>query len=82
MNIPIWPGSSSFTPGKTPFGYYDLDGQFQQSADRVADWCAKRLGYPIMEVELQDVNFYAAFEEAITEFSTQVNMYNAKDVYM
>lgn len=79
MNIPIWPGSSSFTPGKTPFGYYDYDSEFQFNADKVADWCAKRLGYPIMEVELQDINFYAAFEEAITEFSTQVNMYNAKD---
>ena len=79
MNIPIWPGSSSFTPGKTPFGYYDNDVKFQLNADRVADWCAKRLGYPILEVELQDVNFYAAFEEAITEFSTQVNMYNVQD---
>jgi hypothetical protein len=79
VNIPIWPGSSSFSPGKTPFGYYDYDSQFQLSVDRVADWCAKRLGYPIMEVELQDLNFYTAFEEAITEFATQVNMSNAKD---
>ena len=79
MNIAIWPGSSSFAPGNTPFGYYDLDLKFQSDADRVADWCAKRLGYPILEVELQDVNFYAAFEEAVTEFSTQVNMNNAAD---
>lgn len=79
MNIPIWPGSSSFYPGMTPFGYYDDDYQFQINADKVANWCAKRLGYPILEVELQDVNFYAAFEEAVTEFSTQVNMSNAKD---
>lgn len=79
MNIAIWPGSSSFVPGSTPFGYYDLDVRFQSDADRVADWCAKRLGYPILEVELQDVNFYAAFEEAVTEFSTQVNMNNASD---
>jgi hypothetical protein len=91
MNIPIWPGSSSFTTlsasyytgssttKPTPFGYYDGDTTFKSEADKVADWCAKRLGYPIMEVELQDVNFFAAFEEAVTEFSTQVNMYNAKD---
>lgn len=79
MNIAIWPGSSSFLPGLTPFGYYDYDAQFQNDADKVAKWCATRLGYPIMEVELQDIHFYAALEEAITEFSTQVNMYNAKD---
>jgi len=78
-NIPIWPGSSSFFPGMTPFGYYDYDYQFQQDVDRIADWCAKRLGYPIMEVELQDLNFYAAAEEAITEFGTLINMYSAKD---
>ena len=24
-NIPIWPGSSSFHPGDTPFGFYDHD---------------------------------------------------------
>jgi len=91
MNIAIWPGSSSFTAlsssyytgsstiRPTPFGYYDGDATFKSEADKVADWCAKRLGYPIMEVELQDINFFAAFEEAVTEFSTQVNMYNAKD---
>ena len=91
MNIPIWPGSSSFTQMSasyytgsttirpTPFGYYDGDATFKTEADKVADWCARRLGYPIMEVELQDINFYAAFEEATTEFSTQVNMNNAKD---
>lgn len=90
-NIPIWPGSSSFTTlsasfytgsittRPTPFGYYDGDTTFKTEADKVADWCARRLGYPIMDVELQDINFFAAFEEAVTEFSTQVNMNNAKD---
>ena len=34
-NIPIWEGSSSFDPGKTPFGFYDNDFQFQTDADRV-----------------------------------------------
>ena len=91
MNIPIWPGSSSFvsmsasfygnttTTRPTSFGYYDGDATFKVEADKVADWCARNLGYPIMDVELQDINFYTAFEEAVTEFSTQVNMNNAKD---
>lgn len=79
MNIPIWPGSSSFTPGSTPFGFYDDDYYFQQDVDKVAKWCATRLGYPIMEVELQDINLYACFEEAITEYSAQVNQFNVRD---
>lgn len=78
-SISIWPGSSSFFPGDTPFGFYDSDRQFQQDADLVADWCAKRLGYPIVDVELQDIQFFAAFEEAITEYGSQVNTYVSKD---
>ena len=92
MDIPIWPGSSSFattsasfynTPSTgsrpTAFGYYDSDPIFKVEADKVADWCARSVGYPIMDVELQDLNLWAAFEEATTKFSTMVNMFNAKD---
>jgi hypothetical protein len=79
VNIPIWPGSSSFFPDMTPFGYYDNDYEFQQDTDKVASWCAKRLGYPIVDIELQDINFYACFEEAVTEYSTQVNQFNIRE---
>ena len=47
MNIPIWPGSSSFQPGDTPFGFYDNDIQFQQDADKFAKFASQRLGYPL-----------------------------------
>jgi hypothetical protein len=79
MNIPIYPGSSSFIPGLTPFGFYDYDSQFQTDADKVATFCARRLGYPIMEVELQDLNFYAAFEEAITTYGNEVYAFQTVD---
>jgi len=75
-DIPIWPGSSSFTTGSTPFGTFDSDADFQAEADPFADWCAKRLGYPIVDVELQDVNFYTCFEEAVYEYSYNVNQFN------
>ena len=76
VEIPIWPGSSSFTTGSTPFGTFDSDNQFQNDADSFADWCAKRLGYPIVDVELQDVNFYTCLEEAVYEYSYHVNQFN------
>ena len=79
MNIPIYPGSSSFIPGNTPFGFYDYDYQFQIDADKVATFVARRLGYPIMEVELQDLNFYAAFEEAITTYGNELYAYQVRD---
>jgi len=79
-NIPIWPGSSSFSGSdKTPFALYDSDNDFTSSADKTSDWCAKRLGYPLTDIELQDVNFYACFEEAVSEYGAQVNTFNIRD---
>ena len=77
--IPIWSGLSNFDSGQTPFGFYDADSEFNSDADRVAEWCAKRLGYPIVDIELQSGSFYAVFEEAITEYSSQVNYFNIKE---
>ena len=77
--IPIWPGSASFFPGDTPFELYDTDTVFQDDAERTAEWCGKRLGYPIVDIELQDINFFACFEEAVTEYGSQVNYFNIKE---
>jgi hypothetical protein len=75
----IYPGSSSFFPGQTPFGIYDNDYVFGDDAPKVALWCARRLGYPIQNVELIDENFYACFEEAASEYSAQVNQFNIRN---
>jgi hypothetical protein len=75
-NKPIWPGSSSFSPGKTPFGFFDADASFQSEADSFAKFAANHVGYPIMDVELLDINFYTAFEAAVIEYSNQVNQIN------
>lgn len=78
-NIPIWPGSSSFSPGKTPFGFYDNDSDFANDADKVALFCSRRLGYPITDVELQDINFYTAFEQAVTTYGNELYAYKIRD---
>jgi len=75
----IWQGSSSFASGQTPWGLYDSDSSFSSDIDKFSDWCARRLGYPIMSVELQSGSFYACFEESISEYSAQVNQFNIKD---
>jgi hypothetical protein len=79
MNISIWPGSSSFSPGSTPFGFYDYDAEFQRDADKVANFCTRRLGYPLVDIELQDISFYAAFEEAITTYGNELYAYQIRD---
>lgn len=81
-NIPIYPGSSSFFPGNTPFGFYDNDYQFQTDADKVTTFCSRRLGYPLVEVELQDLNFYTAFEEAVTTYGNELYAYKIKQDFL
>ena len=75
-NRPIWPGSSSFSSGSTPFGFFDSDAVFQQHADSFAQFAAQHIGYPIVDIELQDINFYTALEAAVMEYSNQINQIN------
>jgi len=75
----IYPGSSSFSAGDTPFGTYDSDSVFATEAPKIAQWTAKRLGYPVQNVELVDDNLFACFEEAVSEYSAQVNQFNIRN---
>ena len=81
-NPSIWPGSSSFSAGNTPFGFYDSDTEFASDADKVANFCSRRLGYPLTDIELQDINFYTAFEEAVTTYGNEVFAYQASENYL
>lgn len=78
-NITIYDGTAGSIFGNTPFGAYDNDSTFISDGPKVTDWCAKRLGYPIVDIELQDVQFFACFEEAITEYGAQVNRFNIRE---
>ena len=83
-NTKIWQGTSQFLgmAGQTPFGHFDADTKFRTDADTVAAWCAKRLGYPIVDVELQDLNFYAAFEQATTVYGNEIYAYQIRENYL
>jgi len=78
-NIAIYTGTTSFFPGDTPFGKYDYDHTFQADIENTTKWCASRLGYPIVDIELQDSQFFSCFEEAVSEYSSQVNRFNIRE---
>ena len=59
----IWAGSGSAVSGTTPFGLYDADSEFQTEAPNFATWCARRLGYPIIDIEMPSGSFYACYEK-------------------
>ena len=81
-NIAIYTGSTFFTTGSTPFGFYDADSTFRTDADKVVKWCAQRLGYPIENIELQDIQFYAAFEEAVTVYGNEIYQWKIRENYI
>lgn len=81
-NIEIWNGNATFVTGSTPFGFYDDDSEFQADAVKVAKFCAVRLGYPLMDVELQSGSFFACFEEAVTTYGNEVFQYKIRENYL
>ena len=63
----------------TPFGLYDADTDFRTDAPKTATWVAKRLGYPIVNIELDNPQIWACFEESVSEYSAQVNQFNLRN---
>src|SRR5210317_1667496 len=72
-------GQPSNPSGLTPFGIFDTESNFQIDGPKVANFVATRLGYPILDVELQDLQMYACFEEEVIEYGKQVNQFRARD---
>ena len=78
----FYDGSPSNPLGVTPFGFFDNDTDFQTDAPKAAEFVARKLGWPVVEVELIDKQIYACFEEAITTYGNQVNQFNAREYMM
>jgi hypothetical protein len=81
-NPVIYDGSPGPISGSTPFGFYDNDTQFQADGPKVANYCARKLGYPVLDVELDDLNIYAAFEEAVSIYAEELYQLKIKDNYL
>ncbi len=79
MNIPIYDGCPQWTDGAVPFGFYNGDAQFRTDAVKVSKFCAARLGYPLVDIELQSGSFFTAFEEAVTTYGNELYAYKIRD---
>jgi hypothetical protein len=78
-----WLGSGSAVTLETvPFDYYlnescnNNESTFENDCSSSAVWAAKRLGYPIVDIEMLDTNFYACFQEATLEYNRIINDFN------
>jgi len=75
----VYKDPESFTSGQTPYGTYDADSTFQTDVVSVTKWVAKRLGHPVLQLEIPSGSIYACFEESINEYSSHINNYNIKN---
>ena len=69
------------TTKPTPFGVFDDDDHFIEDADNIILYIKRRLGDDIMSVELTNKQIWANFEEAVLEFSKNINA-NQASSYM
>ena len=75
----VYKDPDTFTSGQTPYGTYDSDSTFQSDVVSVTKWVAKRLGHPVLQLEIPSGSIYACFEESINEYSQHINNYNIKN---
>jgi hypothetical protein len=81
-NPTIYDGNPGPISGSTPFGFYDNDTEYQNDGPKVANYCARKLGYPVLDVELNDLNIYACFEEAVSIYAEELYQLKIKDNYL
>ena len=73
------PTSTLQVTGSTPHGIYDTDSEFQTDSLTVCKYVASKLGHPVMQLEFNSGSMYACFEEAVSEYSQQINHYNTRN---
>ncbi len=82
-NSQLWDGVAIFDQlNSTPFKFYNNDFQFRQDAIKVADFCAKRLGYPSMDVEMGAEQFFTCFESAVTTYGNELYLYQIRNNFL
>ena len=74
----IYNGTVTFSSGSTPFQLYEGTGSFNADVVDTTKWCAKRLGYPIVDIELDNGQFFTCYEEAVTEYAAQVQRFQIR----
>ena len=73
------PTNAEQVTGSTPHGIYDTDSEFQTDSLTTCKYVAQKLGHPVMQLEFNSGSIYACFEEAVSEYSQQINHYNTRN---
>ena len=73
------PTTTTAVSESTPHGIYDADSEFQSDSLTTCKYVATKLGHPVMQLEFNSGSIYACLEEAVSEYSQQINHYNTKN---
>tara|TARA_Y100001973_G_scaffold95956_1_gene150070 strand:- start:2044 stop:3228 length:1185 start_codon:yes stop_codon:yes gene_type:complete len=73
------PTITTSADGDTPFGLYDADETFVSESVEVCKYVARKMGHPVMQLEIPSSSMYACFEEAVSDYSTYINNYNIRN---
>jgi hypothetical protein len=72
-------GSASQVASALPFGIYTGSADFLSGAAVQVNYTYKKLGGDVVDIELTPANVYAAYEEAVLEYSYIVNLHQSKN---
>jgi len=73
-------GSAAQVAQGCPFGVYNASIPFLSGASLQVKYVYKKLGGDVVDIELTPSNVYAAYEEAVLEYSYIVNLHQGKNV--
>jgi len=73
-------GSAALVAAAVPFGMYTGSLEFLTGASAQVAYVYKKLGGDVVDVELTPANVYAAYEEAVLEYSYILNLHQGKNV--
>jgi hypothetical protein len=73
-------GSAGLVAAAVPFGIYTGSLDFLSGAALQVAYIYKKLGGDVVDIELTPNNVYAAYEEAVLEYSYIINLHQGKNV--
>lgn len=73
-------GSTDNVVSALPIGVYSSSEAFISGASAQVSYVYKKLGGDVVDIELTPANVYAAYEEAVLEYSYIINMHQGKNV--
>ena len=73
-------GSVEQVASAVPFGIYTGSAAFRSGASAQVAYVYKKLGGDVVDIELTPANVYAAYEEAVLEYSYIFNLHQGKNV--